>query len=59
MNNSVNSGEFPKAVMLTVGNIDEISTALRSLGAPEEILAKASVSFLVKIPGATVERVRG
>jgi hypothetical protein len=48
--------QVAQAVQLVTGTTDEIVHALHSLGASDEIIAKASVSFLVKIPDALVQK---
>ena len=46
------------SIVLTTGTVDEIVSALKTLWALSETLAKASVSFgFAKIPGAIVSRV--
>jgi uncharacterized protein YqgV (UPF0045/DUF77 family) len=47
------------SLTLVEGTPSEISAALKQLGASPATIAKASVSFLVKLPGAQVSRVEG
>lgn len=49
----------PQSITLNTGSIDEITTALHELGASSTILAQASTSFLVKIPGAVISKIEG
>lgn len=48
-----------KSLTLNAGTIEEITNALRELGASSTILAQASTSFLVKIPGAVISKIEG
>jgi hypothetical protein len=54
MKNSIDQLDSTNSITLVRWDATEIAQALRKLGANESIIAKATVSFLVKIPGAVV-----
>ena len=59
MDNSIGHLNSTDSITLVDGTTAEIGLALKQLGASGATIAKASVSFLVKLPGAQVSRVEG
>jgi hypothetical protein len=57
MKESIDQFNPTNSITLVRWDAAEIAQALRKLGADESTIAKATVSFLVKIPGAVVSRV--